>query len=51
LIPGVTEEVLEAEVRGVEVPLKMQVGEIETCPEPPRHRNPRRRNELDITKT
>jgi hypothetical protein len=50
VVPGNTEDGLEAEDSSVEVRLTMQSGEIETQVDPPRCQNPRRGKQLDTTK-
>ena len=50
LVPGIMEDGLEAENSGVEVPLTMQSGEIETWVDPPKCRNPRWGKQSDSTK-
>ena len=51
LVPGIMENGLEVQGRDMEVPARVQSGEIETVAGPSGRQNPRRGVQLDITNT
>ena len=50
MVPGVVKDGLEAQQRGVKLPLTVQSGDVETQLEPPRRQNPKRGKQSDMTR-